>query len=267
MKILVYSDLHYEFGTFDPPPQENEEEIGLILAGDIATVNADRKPIGPLILDYLADRFKWVLFVYGNHEFYHGVVEDVKADTKEACKQLSNVYILDNDSMMIDDVLFIGSTLWTSMDNSNPLLMLNAKAGINDYQVIRYRVDPLITYPLRPHNTVQYFDDAQHFIFSSLEEIDSKVPPRKVVVVTHYPPSYLSCADEYKGDHLNGAFMTEMNETILKSANPPDLWIHGHVHNSSDYMIGDKTRIVCNPRGYYPGMLNPSFNPNFVIEL
>jgi len=27
------------------------------------------------------------------------------------------------------------------------------------------------------------------------------------------------------------------------------LWIHGHTHESFDYMVGD-TRIVCNPRGY-----------------
>jgi len=27
------------------------------------------------------------------------------------------------------------------------------------------------------------------------------------------------------------------------------LWTHGHMHNASDYMIGE-TRVVCNPRGY-----------------
>ncbi len=28
-----------------------------------------------------------------------------------------------------------------------------------------------------------------------------------------------------------------------------DLWIHGHIHAHSDYKI-NKTRVVCNPRGY-----------------
>ena len=36
---------------------------------------------------------------------------------------------------------------------------------------------------------------------------------------------------------------------IVNMPKPPKLWIHGHMHNRSDYMIGD-TRIVCNPRGY-----------------
>jgi hypothetical protein len=27
------------------------------------------------------------------------------------------------------------------------------------------------------------------------------------------------------------------------------LWTHGHMHNTSDYLMGD-TRVVCNPRGY-----------------
>ena len=27
------------------------------------------------------------------------------------------------------------------------------------------------------------------------------------------------------------------------------LWIHGHVHHSRDYLV-DGTRVLCNPRGY-----------------
>jgi Icc-related predicted phosphoesterase len=47
------------------------------------------------------------------------------------------------------------------------------------------------------------------------------------------------------------------------------LWIHGHIHTSSDYVIGG-TRVVANPRGYphkNGGQENPSFDPFFIVEV
>ena len=44
------------------------------------------------------------------------------------------------------------------------------------------------------------------------------------------------------------------------------LWIHGHMHESSDYEIYG-TRVVCNPRGYAPNALTPDFQPYFVVEI
>jgi hypothetical protein len=49
------------------------------------------------------------------------------------------------------------------------------------------------------------------------------------------------------------------------SAFQPDLWIHGHVHDSFDYQIG-RTRIVCNPRGY-EAHANPNFLPALLCRV
>lgn len=46
----------------------------------------------------------------------------------------------------------------------------------------------------------------------------------------------------------------------------PDLWVHGHMHNSVDYRVG-ATRVVTNPRGYAGHEINPNFNPQLVIEI
>jgi Icc-related predicted phosphoesterase len=51
---------------------------------------------------------------------------------------------------------------------------------------------------------------------------------------------------------------------MLIEAYQPALWVHGHVHNSSDYRIG-RTRIVANPHGY--GNENPRFNGQLVVEV
>ncbi len=48
----------------------------------------------------------------------------------------------------------------------------------------------------------------------------------------------------FAGTLLNAAFVSDLTPLIEKA----DLWIHGHVHDSFDYEIGD-TRVIANPRG------------------
>ena len=84
------------------------------------------------------------------------------------------------------------------------------------------------------------------------------------VVMTHHAPSDMSVADRFKGDALSPAFASDLNHLIDASGSA--LWVHGHVHDSFDYHIG-QTRVVCNPRGYYGREVNPGFSPNFVVEI
>ena len=43
-------------------------------------------------------------------------------------------------------------------------------------------------------------------------------------------------------------------------------WVHGHVHESSDYMV-EQCRVVCNPSGYHPDEMNSGFDASFEIEI
>lgn len=54
------------------------------------------------------------------------------------------------------------------------------------------------------------------------------------------------------------------NLEALIEARGPALWVHGHIHTSSDFRIG-ATRIVCNPRGY-PG-IESGFNASLTVDL
>jgi Icc-related predicted phosphoesterase len=101
------------------------------------------------------------------------------------------------------------------------------------------------------------------YIFENIKK--QKAAGRKVVVVTHHAPSSLSIAPWYKDDHyINGGYHSKLENQILDTS--PDLWFHGHMHNSFDYTLGD-TRVICNPRGYYPEEINPDFKPGDVIEI
>jgi Icc-related predicted phosphoesterase len=62
---------------------------------------------------------------------------------------------------------------------------------------------------------------------------------------------------------IAAAYASDLEDFIIETK--PDLWIHGHVHEPFDYVIG-KTRIICNPHGYVQDPYN-GFNSKLVIEV
>src|SRR5690606_35705247 len=95
----------------------------------------------------------------------------------------------------------------------------------------------------------------------------------RTVVITHHGPHPLSVHPRYSGDATNAAFVSDLSE-LLKW---PQLWLHGHVHDSFDYRVHGY-RVVANPRGYpcnagscerfrYLEFENQNFNPALVIKV
>ena len=85
----------------------------------------------------------------------------------------------------------------------------------------------------------------------------------KNIVITHHAPSAQSLPLESTKDILNAAYASHLDDVIKKYA--PSLWVHGHVHKSNDYMIGE-TRVVSNSRGN-PYSLNPVFEDVFIVDI
>lgn len=84
------------------------------------------------------------------------------------------------------------------------------------------------------------------------------------MVITHHLPSAGSVLTKYVDSELNAAFVSRIDETVVRS----DLWLHGHSHESCDYVVdgtnGRTARVVCNPRGYSRHQCdveNVSFDP------
>lgn len=265
MFIRVVSDLHLEFNpTWILPSMPEDNETILILAGDVGLASKSYTFV-PFIED-VSERFQDVIFIMGNHEHYKGNFPTSFNKIKDAVVNQLNVHVLEKESIVIDDVAFICASLWTDMNNHNVLCIEQSRNAMNDYKIIR--TGP--TYEpwkkrLHPHDTIADFINAKCFIF---EEVKKQMADNKtVVVVTHHLPSYKSIPPQFVGDTMNGAYASELSEDILD--NPYKLHIHGHTHDSVDYMIGD-TRIVCNPLGYMTGRgsdLNQNFDPLFRIKL
>ncbi len=266
MKILLGSDLHIEFGQLEVTNVHNADV--LILSGDIVTAHDLRgwnpsSIIPPMektqrfmtFFEQCSTNFKHVLYVMGNHEHYHGDYAASADILRSVLEEFPNIHFMDKESIMIDDVTFIGGTLWTDMNKEDPHTLHSIKRVMNDFRIIKNSLrvvsfkdqegrfhERIAT--LCPEDTVEDHKAMLTFIDQS-----TKDSTKKYIVVGHHSPSKASTHPRYKEElMMNGAYSSDLSEFIL---NRPQikLWTHGHTHYSYDYMIGS-TRIVCNPRGY-----------------
>ena len=245
MKILPVSDLHFEFhadggGSF--VKDLNKDVDVLVAAGDIAVGEGI---LGALKL--LCAKFKQVVYLPGNHEYYGTTRRRVTAILERACDKHGNFHWLrPGHTAVIDDQRFIGGTLWFPEPPPGA-----PKQALNDYHQIK---------------------DFESWVYEENQQtvklLEQTVRPTDIVV-THHLPSQKSVAAEYEDSPLNPFFVCDMSHVIVKKQ--PKLWIHGHTHASCDYEIehesGHTTHVVCNPFGYARREENPRFNPNLVIEV
>jgi len=283
MKIKLVSDLHLEFSDINI--QNDQDYDVLILAGDIMIAEElYDHPVVPSIYEYgaFADlgrkqqrvarfrdflkrcsfQFPNTIYVAGNHEFYHGKWNRTLTVLSEECAQFPNVYFLEAGSKKIDDVTFIGGTLWTDMNKGDPLTLHAVRDMMNDFRVIKKEEEGYTN--LKPHDTVI----RHHHMLGYIKNVVAERPDEKFVVVGHHSPSFQSVHEQYRGETLmNGAYHSDLSEFILDRPQIK-LWVHGHTHHCFDYMIGE-TRVVCNPRGYESdGYSEDSgWNPNIVLEV
>jgi predicted phosphodiesterase len=267
MKIKLVSDLHLEFS--DVYINNNEGADVLILSGDIMVASKILKPeseYGKRFRDFLkrmSFQFPHVIYVAGNHEFYDSGRFFEGIDwLRMACGVHDNIHFLERDTKVIDDVVFVGGTLWTDMNKSDPLTLHAVRDMMNDYRAIRNDKNGFV--PIKPSDTVERHIRTREYIM----QIADMNKDKRVVVVTHHTPSFQSCSEEYKHDTLmNGAYHSSLEEYILDRPQIK-LWTHGHTHHAFDYMIGE-CRVVCNPRGYegYDWKEHTGWNPALILEV
>jgi 3',5'-cyclic AMP phosphodiesterase CpdA len=263
MKIAIASDLHLEFGDFDIRNDQGADV--LILSGDILIAQdlhnnpkdrvdsaamsdslGSRQAMARRFRDFLyicSKEFSEVIYVAGNHEFYNGSWPKNLEHIKEETDKFPNITFLELGNKIIDDVVFVGATLWTDMNKGDPLTISMVQQSMNDFRIVRnsdhnYRRFHPTDAAIQHKKTVAYF-----------KKVIDEHSDKKIVVVGHHAPSRKSIKPRYQNDyHINGAYSTDLEQFILD--NPTIvLWTHGHTHDDFDYQIGS-TRIVCNPRGY-----------------
>lgn len=239
MKISIASDLHLEFQSLNLV-NDSKSEV-LVLAGDVVSFLGENFDQYQEFFLNVSAEWEHVIYILGNHEYYGSYIEHTESILRDYLKPFPNIYILNNSSLDIGEFCFVGGTLWTNLNNNNPLtsIYLLSSKILNDFKMIRIGSGP--GRKLLPSDTYQYH-------IKTMEVIEQS-EHNKVIVVTHHAPSFRSISPEYSHlYHLNGGFASDLDNFILKHNNIK-IWIHGHIHHESDYNIGD-TRIICNPRGH-----------------
>jgi len=159
-----------------------------------------------------------------------------------AAKKTPGVHFLENDIVTIGGVRFLGATLWTDfrLHCSPEAAMEHARRCVNDYRLIAWQKNPWRRF--LPVHSVRLHQGSKTFLTREL------VASRDAtVVVTHHLPHPQSIPSRFAGDMTNAAFASDLTGLIEEAK--PVLWIHGHIHDSCDYVVGS-TRIIANPRGY-----------------
>ena len=240
MKLVVFSDCHFEFhkdkGASFVRNMARFADCVAVVAGDLSTL-----PLLLPSLQLLCNRYDNVVYVAGNHDLYGASPSDLQRCKARALKSFKNFHWLDNSSVEIGGVRFVGTTLWFPPP---PLTAL--KWALNDYSQIR-DFEPWV----------------YHEHGKALSFLENELDPDDVLITHHFPFSK-SIAKEYDGSSLNPFFHAGSRAEELVAKKEPRLAVHGHTHTSFDYESG-KTRVVCNPAGYLSE--NSLFDFEKVVEL
>lgn len=237
MKIHIASDLHLNFADLVLPGGADL----LILAGDITehrfVVQHER------FFKEECTKYPKVLYVFGNHEFYRGYIDATPYLIRALMP--ANVQVLEDQMVDIGDWTFVGSTLWTDMNRGCPMTKFHLKSGMMDFKVISKTKEPWSRFTP---------DSAQERHYKSKGYIDIVArdlrKDRNIFVITHHAPTFMSVDPIYAHDrYMNGGYASGLGDFILDRPNIR-YWVHGHMHNDSDYMVGD-CRVICHPRGYH----------------
>jgi predicted phosphodiesterase len=245
MKLQIMSDLHFEMHADGGAELIRElDPTGvdvLVLAGDITT--ARYYEALESVFKPLAKKYRHILYVPGNHEYYKSSPKEVARNLAKLTKALPQVVIPENDTVVIAGQRFIAGSMWFRRDPTaepNKRFMHDFSL-IQDFEPWVYEQNAAFLTVLAAHLTA---DD---------------------VVVTHHLPAFESVPARFARSAMNAFFVCDVATHVRTRR--PRLWIHGHSHDRCDYLLG-KTRVVANPLGY-PNEVRSleAFEPSFQVEV
>jgi predicted phosphodiesterase len=251
--LNILSDVHLSLGALTLG--DTDADL-VILAGDIGRPKA--------AASWASSFAKPVLYVAGNHEFYGDSIARTTKELKQLCAG-TEVRILDNDEVIVGGVRFLGTTLWTDFrlfgeGAKRTAAVEEAVRSMRDFS--RIRADETSEASFAPADASALFKVQAAWLATRLAEPF----PGPTVVITHHAPSPRSIHPSFADSLLNACFVSDAEHLV--DGKRARLWVHGHTHDSFDYVLNG-TRVVCNPRGYANNGVNenPLFDASFTVEI
>ena len=252
MKLQYASDLHLEF----PDNKEFLKQHQLQPVGDVLVLAGDIVPFAVMdkhtdFFNYVADHFETTYWLPGNHEYYHFDIAEKCGEFVEKIR--SNVFLVNNTSVVHGNAKLIFSTLWSKI---SPGHQWQIERGLNDFHLIKYK-----GFRFSGERYNQLHEESLTFIQNELKTEQDK----KLAVFTHHCPTFLNYPVQYKGDLLNEAFAVELYD-LIETSNIA-CWAYGHHHcNIPEFSIG-KSKLITNQLGYVQRNEHRLFETNKCIEV
>ena len=268
MKIQLLSDLHLEVHPqFVAEPAAGADV--LVLAGDIGSYQSssqlDGEHFGLERFSPLPQYAGWptpVLFVPGNHEYDMQDFDEARQRLQRTCEKLGLIW-LDRETVVMDGVRFIGTTLWSDFD---AMAMNEGVTDITRLHKLREKAfraanfylrktggtrqgEPFLAAPMRDESLL-----CQDWLRAALQQTFDG----PTVAVTHFAPSLRSADPRYGLVPGTAGFCNALDDCLEQV----QLWLHGHLHAPLDYTVQGtrkgsnndaapwQCRVVANPLGY-----------------
>jgi len=256
MKIRIYSDIHLDsYLNWDdvwyPPFRADDKETTLLLCGDLwVGANFISNNDGVSWIQALSRRFKQVLVVLGNHDYWSCkdyltiVGGGKKCNERLAQLGITNVKVLDCDVHQDGDVLFVGCTLWTDLNKEDPLTVFNLQTFMKEADMTAvFDEDDKAWSRYSPDKWLRTHYRHRQYLKMIIEQNRDK----KIVVMTHHVPAY-ELNDPHFASRVgpwasrNGYYLSDLTDLIMDNPHVK-YWFYGHVHYQNVMQIGETTCI------------------------
>lgn len=256
--ILYLSDIHLEASNISFIGDIGEDFI--VIAGDLSS---DLYLLEDFFLNKISKTTP-IIYVLGNHEYEGRRWNDTEKLICDIVKKFKNVHLLNNNSIEIGKIKFIGSTLWTNFEETGTDTEENKKWAKNNIadlnNIFTLKSDNKYS-SITADEIISKHNDAVKYLTYELKQpsdCDTKI------VISHFAPSKKSKAKEYA--HINSSYWSSNIENLVGLA---DIWIHGHTHSTFNYFISE-TNVLCNPRGWtrlFDMASNTTFDKNKILSI
>ena len=238
--LQIISDLHLEHRQELSPDQFLTPSANVLaLLGDIGSPYDDKLE---LFLLWCSKKYSHVLYIAGNHEYYSNynhTYETIKQYLMNLCNKFPNVHFLDNNTFELEDVVFIGSTLWSDIPKEKDDYLLS---HMNDYRLIHISAGE----KMQPYHSRVLFEQSKSYIEKTITKVMNM--NKKIVILTHHAPSFhKTSAPEY--EHSDSTFAFASSLPYYDKNNPIRLWCSGHTHFNYHH-FEEGYELISNQVGY-----------------
>ncbi len=221
MSFHIISDIHMENNASLDKVLCPDPNGTLLLAGDLARVESTSLFINTLRT--CCGKFNKVIFVPGNHEYYcirhKESMPNIFRSIKSLAKNLENLIVLDNEYYTIGNIIIYGSTFWSYASESWRQIPIYVGKKGKERLITNHEYNEL------------------HFKSLIALEKAIKVAEeqnKKMVVVTHYPPTAKGTMDPKYQNSSNKSMYYSHSDHILENK-VIIKWIFGHSGTNSRY--------------------------------